>query len=224
MVYSELGSGRPEAHREGMEQFDRLKFNAMMHYVISRCPPEHLGRTKLNKAAFYADMLCYLQFGRPLTRESYVKQQHGPVAYHLQSSLRSLILEGAVSERLVEHYGFSRYEYKSLREPDTSRLSDEEKALIDEVTDFVCLQHSAKSISEFSHTEAWQSARLGEELPYFAATELLSDAEVDEGDRAWADEELARRDRERPEYREVRGKPLRDVCRELLEAKRRVRA
>lgn len=218
MVYSEAGPGQTAAHREAMGQFDRLKFNAVMHYVISRCPPEHLGRTKLNKAAFYADMLSYLQLGRPMTRETYIKQDHGPVAFHLKSTLRELIFDGSISEQLVDHFGFSRYEYTSLREPDMSRISAEEKELIDEVTEFVCMQNTAKSISELSHTEAWRSARPGEELPYFAATELLSDAEVDEGDRAWADEELARREREKPKYREVRGKSLRDVCRELLEA------
>lgn len=221
MVYSD---GRSADHtkrsREEMQQFDRPKFKALIHYVISRCPPESLGRTKLNKAGFYADMLSYLQFGRPMTGETYRKQDHGPVADHLQSSLRELIGEGKMQESLVHHYGFAKYDYRSTVEPDLSRISAEEKALIDEVADFVCLQNTAKSISEFSHTEAWRSARSGEELPYFAASELL-DTEVDEGDVAWAHGELGRLETERPKYRALHGQSLGAVCSELLAASRR---
>ena len=72
MVYSKDGAGGPPRPREAMQQFDRQKFKAMIHYVVSKCPPENLGRTKLNKVGFYADMRAYLQLGRPLTGESYV--------------------------------------------------------------------------------------------------------------------------------------------------------
>lgn len=219
MLYNDSTSG---SSGDAMQQFDRQKFKAMIHYMVSRCPPEATGRTKLNKAGFYADMLTYLQLGRPMTGETYVKQTHGPAAHHLRSSLRELIVEGALEERLVPYFGYSRYEYVSRRAPDISRISADEKAIIDEVTDFVCIQHSARSISEFSHTETWKAARQGEELPYFAATELLLDGDdVDEADRAWADEELQRRATERPKYREVRGESIRTVCRELHEARRR---
>lgn len=221
MVYnsSQFAESDPQLQEE-MHQFDRQKFKALIHYVISRCPPESVGRTKLNKAGFYADMLSYLQLGRPMTGERYVKQSHGPVATHLHSTLRELILEGSLEETLVPYFGFAKYQYNSKRSPDLSRLSTEEKALIDEVADFVCMSNTAKSISEFSHTETWRAAHDGEELPYFAATELV-DAEVDEADFTWADEELRRREIERPQYREVRGVSLRTVCGELLEARRR---
>ncbi len=207
-----------------MEQFDRQKFKAMIHHVISRCPPENVGRTKLNKAGFYTDMLCYLQTGRPMTGETYVKQDHGPVAYHMLSSLRDLIAEGAIEERRVHYHGFSKFEYRAKTPPDLTRLSVDERMLIDDVADFVCLKNTAKSISEISHTEAWRAAATGEELPYFAATELLDDAEVDEDDATWANEEVQTIGRERPKYREVRGKSLRVVCGELHEARRRSRA
>jgi hypothetical protein len=223
MVYSDgTDADRRERPKGVMQQFDRQKFKALIHYMISRCPPESVGRTKLNKAAFYADMLWYLQAGHPMTGETYVKQSHGPVAEHLLSSLRELMAEGALEERLVTHYGFSKYEYIARNGPDLSRLSADERVVVDDVAEFVCLHNTARSISEFSHTEAWRSAKAGEELPYFAATELL-DTEVDEGDVAWATEELQRLGREKPRYREVRGKSTRAVCSELHEAGRRVR-
>jgi hypothetical protein len=223
MVYNDdAGANRRRRPKGAMHQFDRQKFKALIHYVISRCPPERVGRTKLNKAGFLADMLWYLQAGHPMTGETYVKQNHGPVAEHLLSSLRELLAEGALEERLVTHFGFSKFEYIARSGPDLSRFSDDEKAVVDDVAEFVCLRNTARSISEFSHSEAWRSARAGEELPYFAATELL-DAEVDEGDVAWASEELQRLGRERPKYREVRGKSIRAVCSELYEAGRRLR-
>ena len=212
MVYSNDGTGEPPRPQEAMQQFDRQKFKALIHYVVSKCPPEHLGRTKLNKVGFYADMMTYLQLGRPLTGESYVKQPHGPAAKHLLSSLGELLGDGALQEQLVPYYGFSRYQYKSLREPDLTRITPEERAILDDVIQFVCVENTAQSISEHSHTDAWRAAQQGEEIPYFAATELfLEDGDVDERDRAWAEEELATRESEKPEYREVRGKSLRDV-------------
>ncbi len=223
MMYSRSGAGRQRYPKEGMQQFDRQKFKALIHYVISRCPPDSVGRTKLNKTGFYADMLSYLQLGRPMTFETYVKQSHGPTATHLQSCLRELISEGAIEEHLVSYFNFSKFQYVSKYEPDLSRFTAPEKELVDEVSDFVCLHHTARSISEFSHTDAWQSARHGEELPYFAATELLAEGDVEESDIAWADQELSRLDNPRPQYREVRGKSLRSVCSELLEAQSRLR-
>lgn len=218
MVYNRDGAQSPRRPKDDMHQFDRQKFKALIHYVVSRCPPDSVGRTKLNKVGFYADMLSYLQLGRPMTFETYVKQSHGPTAMHLQSCLRELIVEGALEERSVNYFNYSKFQYVSRRGPDVSRFTAPELELVDEVSNFVCLQNTARSISEFSHTDAWQSARHGEELPYFAATELLAEGDVEESDMAWADQELSRLDSPRPQYREVRGKSLRAVCSELLEA------
>ncbi|TAJ39006.1 MAG: DUF4065 domain-containing protein [Reyranella sp.] len=213
----------PSRSTREMHQFDRQKFKALIHYVINRCPPEHVGKTKLNKAGFYADMICYLQLGRPMTGETYARQSHGPVAEHLQSCLRELIAEGDLDEKLVPYFGFSKYEYIARRPPNMSAFSDAEMKLVDEVADFVCLQNSARSISELSHTEAWECAAPGEELPYFAATQLLP-ADVEEDDRAWGAAEMATLAAQKPRYKEVRGKSLRDVCGELSPPPRRRRA
>src|SRR5258707_10432303 len=90
MVYSNSARGRRgKALKQRMQQFDRQKFKTIIHYIVSRCPPDSVGRTKLHKAGFYADMLSYLQLGRPMTGETYLKQQHGPTAFSLQPSLRN---------------------------------------------------------------------------------------------------------------------------------------
>ena len=198
-----------------MEQFDRQKFKAMIHYVIHRCRPDRLGRTKLHKVAFHADVLWYLEAGRPLTGETYVKQPRGPVAYHMTSCIDELVKSGAVQVSTVNYYGYAKYEYTALLPPPAGLFSAAEAKLLDDMTGFVCEQNTAASISELSHTEAWNAAQMGEELPYFAAMELLDGAEVDETDRVWADQEVDRLADQRTERRTVQGPLRRTLSREL---------
>ena len=66
----------------------------------------------------------------------------------------------------------------------------EEIKLVDAAFEHVCLDHTAKSISEETHGIIWEIAQMGEEIPL--ATVFASDVgEVDEDDFAWAKEKLA---------------------------------
>ena len=183
-----------------MYQFDRQKFKAMLHYVCSKCPPEQVGRTKLNKAAFFADMHWYLKTGMPLTGEVYVKQDHGPTARHMLTALRELVDEGTLEERLVTYHGYSKYEYHPRVPVDEAAFNDDQRNVIDDVAEFVCMKNTARSISDFSHNETWRAAAPGEELPYFLATDLL-EAEVDEEDIGWGAEEARRIANTKSRYR-----------------------
>lgn len=203
-----------------MHQFNRQKFKAMLHYICSKCPPDRVGRTKLNKAAFFADMQWYLKSGTPLTGAVYVKQDHGPTAKHMLTALRELVDEGKLEERLVPYHGFAKYEYHPRVPADEGAFDEEQRKVIDGVAEFVCMKNTARSISDFSHNETWRAAAPGEELPYFIATDLL-DAEVDEDDIGWGTEEVKRIADTQPRYRPVHRESLRTVCSELLEAQSR---
>ena len=53
------------------------------------------------------------------------------------------------------------------------RFSETERAVLDEVIDFVCRSNTAKTISDFSHSTPWEIVEFGEELPYHNALHLI---------------------------------------------------
>lgn len=164
-------------------QFDRQKFKAVVHYVAASTRPEELGRVKLHKILYFADMLTYLAFGRPLTGEEYQKQQFGPTARHLGVALKELTADGRLNVSRALFYGFPKDTFESLEQPRSDLLSRDERRLLDDVIDDVCAR-SAREISEISHTAAWELAAIGESLPYFTAY-LMAPAEVTDDDLAW---------------------------------------
>src|SRR6266849_9373459 len=59
-------------------QFDRAKLLDVVHYVCAKVPVPELGRVKLHKNLYFADMLHFAATGRPLTGVEYQKQPFGP--------------------------------------------------------------------------------------------------------------------------------------------------
>lgn len=171
-------------------QFDRQKFKAAVHYVAASTRPEELGRVKLHKILYFADMLHYLAAGRPLTGEEYQKQQFGPTARHLGVALKELAAEGKLDVRRRLFHGFPKDTFDSLEEPRSDVFTQDELKLLADVIDDVCAR-SAREISEISHNAAWELASLGETLPYYTAY-LMAPAEVTDDDVAWGAEEAGR--------------------------------
>jgi hypothetical protein len=171
--------------------FDREKFANVVHYICHKAEnPAVLGSVKLNKVLWYADVIHYMVDGAPITGETYVKRQLGPVPQHMPSVMTRLIDTGRVARGKVDHFGFMKNEFISLREPDISAFTPQEIARIDEAFDHVCLNHTARSISDETHGVIWELAAMGEHMPYstvFASTE----GEIDEADVAWAVKQIA---------------------------------
>ena len=165
---------------------DWKKFIAAIHYVCHKASdPSVLGSVKLNKVLWYSDVVNYMVSGHAITGETYVKRQHGPVPKHVPGAIDELVRSGRIVRGKVDHYGFMKNEYVSLAEPDLSLFSPDEIARIDEAFEHVCLNHTARSVSEETHGVIWALAGMGEEMPYhtvFASTE----GEIDEADLAWA--------------------------------------
>jgi uncharacterized phage-associated protein len=155
-------------------EFDREKFLDAIHFIIDACrrSPELLGKTKLHKCLYYSDMLHFVVSRRPLTGAEYVKAQFGPTARYLEWGLKTLRERGRISIRQEEYFGLGKYAFYSEQEPQSNRLSDEEKALMGEVIAFVC-ERTAREISEISHAAPWQNAKMGERIPYSSAHLLL---------------------------------------------------
>jgi len=173
---------------------DRDKLRALVHYICDRVPnPKQWGATKLNKALFYSDMESFLSLGRPITGETYIKRQFGPVSEHLPSILEELERDRAIAISQATGYGpysgAPRREFFSLRRPDISDFTPEEISIVDQTVDVICNEFTARGISEYSHDVVWEAAEIGEALPYFTA-HARSLGEIDETDVAWARDHL----------------------------------
>jgi Protein of unknown function (DUF4065) len=147
-------------------QFDMAKLHAAILYVCGKCEPSTLGAVKLHKVLYYTDMLHYLSEGRPITGAVYRKRPFGPTCDQLLGALRELSNQNKIEIREVDFFSYKKKEYHLIGESDYSMLNASELAFIDEVVAFVCGENSAKSISEISHSTAWEAAEMGEELPY----------------------------------------------------------
>jgi len=168
------------------------KFKAVIHYVCDKAgsDPSVLGAIKLNKVLWYADAINYKLIGSSITGETYVKRQHGPVPKHILRAVDELVKEQKIGRGRVDHFGFMKNEYIAIKDADKSLFTADEISLIDDAFEHVCLNHTAKSISEETHGIIWKIAEMGEEIPYFTAF-ASSVGEIDEVDVAWSKDQLA---------------------------------
>lgn len=174
--------------RNSNESFERLK--ALIHYVCDKTEdPSALGRVKLNKVPWYADTISFMLHGHSITGERYIKRQFGPVPAKFQPAIRQLEEEQKILQGKATVFNLTRHEFTSLKSADISMFSAEDMEIINSAYEHVCLNHTAKSVSDETHDDIWQLAHIGEEIPLetvFAA-QL---AEVTEDDISWAKQEL----------------------------------
>lgn len=175
---------------EGGIRFDREKFLAAIHHVIDRCSdrPDVLGKTKLHKCLYYADMLHFFVTGQPITGVDYVKAPFGPTARYLDWGLKELKARRLIDWTKEEYFGLGKYRYRSEASACSNLLSSREVGLLDEIVAFVC-EHSAKEISEFSHALPWQNAKMGERIPYGSAYLLVPGTTPTKADMEWASDQ-----------------------------------
>lgn len=168
------------------------KFKALVHYICHKCgDPSILGKTKLNKVLYFSDFATYRQTGEPLTGETYVKAQFGPVPRHIDEALQTLIDDNAIVVREAPVYSHMKKEFIALKGADLTHFTADEIAMVDGMIDVICYGHSAKSISEASHNNAWKLAEIGEEIPYKAVF-AFGFGEVNDEDVSWAMDYIAK--------------------------------
>ena len=166
------------------------KFKELVHYICEKAEdPSCLGAIKLNKVLWYSDIASYLSTGKSITGETYVKRQHGPVPRDIMRALRELDKAGKVIQGKADHFGFMKTEYIAVTKADKNAFTGEEISLIDSAFEHVCLNHTARSVSDETHNVIWELAEMGEQIPYSAAF-AVAVGEVDEEDLSWAKQKL----------------------------------
>ena len=146
--------------------FDRDKFKAWVLYAIWRTSHyESFGATKLNKALWFPEARSFQAYGKPITGETFLRDKYGPRSKHLAEILLELEADSQI-EPFEEHLGnFIVKRHRVLVPAPISTFTKEELGLIDWWIHHIAEDHSASSISRFSHDYAWEIAEIGEELP-----------------------------------------------------------
>jgi Protein of unknown function (DUF4065) len=154
-------------------QFDRNKLKAVVLTALNRCPSERVGAVKLHKILYFFDMLSFIQTGVGAVGATYRKRPFGPTCEPLLGALREMEREGQVVIGHSDYYGYRKTDYRPLVAPDSALLSKAQEDLLSDVIDFVCLEYSASTISEYSHQAPWEAVEFGDVIPYASAYFLL---------------------------------------------------
>lgn len=159
------------------------------HYIIARTKPDELGSTKLNKVLWFADLMHYRRYGRSMTgANSYKKRQFGPVPNYIRAAIRSLKENQKITERWAPTPTHPRNEFVWLEAPDMDEYTSAEVDILHEAIDWICKEHSAKSISDLTHDALWDETEIGQDISIGAASVIPG--EVTEDDMNWAIQEL----------------------------------
>lgn len=169
---------------------DNDKLRALVHYICYNAEPSELGAIKLNKVLWYSDVVAYLRLGKPITEETYIKQEHGPVPKHILPILDAMCADGDLVIRKQPYFNYEKKEYITLTEPDLSVFAPEEVSIVAHMMHEICKNHTAKSISDASHTKVWELADIGDEMPMYMI-HILRKGEINEHDVAWAKQSIA---------------------------------
>ena len=150
-------------------ELDREKLKDAFHYVIARAGGHaRFGAVKLYKVLWFSDSKTYVRRGKPITGEQYIRREHGPVPQHAREILSELESEGRISARKSSK-DYAIWVFKSLRRADINRFTHDEVDTLDYWTKVIDREHTAQSISDETHDDyAWEIAKMGEPLPYFA--------------------------------------------------------
>ncbi len=144
----------------GYRRLDLDRVAALVYELASRC--RDLYWTKLQKAIFFADMICYERYSCSLTGLSYAHATYGPVMDRKDEVRCILVDRGTI--------GFRECGWGEILVPLQSGdlpFNAEETALIDEVSRFVNSFNTATELSDFSHKlNCWDGSVDGEIIEY----------------------------------------------------------
>ncbi|WP_165249620.1 type II TA system antitoxin MqsA family protein [Adlercreutzia sp. ZJ141] len=151
----------------GYRRLDLDRVAALVYELARKC--RDLYWTKLQKALFFADMVCYERSSCSLTGLSYAHATFGPVMDQKDEVRYILVSRGTI--------GFRECGWGEILVPlqlSTQPFNAEEIVLIDEVASFVNSFSSASELSDFSHDlSCWNGSVDGEIIEY-----TLNDGEV----------------------------------------------
>jgi hypothetical protein len=165
-------------------QLSDAKLRELILYIADQSQNDiDFGMTKLNKILFNADFTSYARTGTSVTGTEYQALPKGPCARRLRPVLGRLLKDKEAAIKMVPR-GFTQKRVVALREPDLSKISAEDIALVHEIIDLF-RGMTATKVSTMSHDfPGWQDAEEGQTIPYhtvFRSYRPLTDRERKRG-------------------------------------------
>ena len=147
--------------------YNKEKFKSLLSYVISRCEnKKNVGKTVLCKLLYFSDFDYYEIYEKPITNETYIKFERGPLPKHFLDVTNEMIKNNELELIKEPYHNNYIHRYYLKNAPNLSILSTDELLVINSVIDKLS-DKNAKEISEYSHGDMpWIVAEDQEELDY----------------------------------------------------------
>lgn len=138
-------------------QFDRTKALNALLYVANRLQRKDFH--KIFKIIYFADRQHLADWGRPITGDTYIAMEAGPVPSRLYDMLKIVRGDSYMpdSEGLGRYFQIDNWMYVNpLVDSDLNKLSaNEQEALLEAINKYAMLSYD--EIKEKSHDVAWRS-------------------------------------------------------------------
>ena len=126
----------------------------------------NVGRVKLNKLLYFADFDHFEKYGTPITGDTYVNNNLGPVPMLVLEVLARMEHEKKVKVVQEQVFDYVRYSLQPLVPADVSVFGPTEMEILCYTVE-KWGPHTAKELVIASHGEApWIATRKGEKIPY----------------------------------------------------------
>lgn len=144
--------------------YDRDRLKHLFHYVIWAAGARAgFGATKLYKVAWFADARRYVLTGQSITGAPYMREKHGPIPRE-----GIVVRNELAKERAIEQWRGTGGEwvFKAITPPMPNVFDRDELKEINYWIKEIDKNHTATSVSDFSHDYGWEIARMHEPLPF----------------------------------------------------------
>ena len=154
---------------------NQLRTGDLAQFIIGSTSPGELGKTKLFKTMWWADVLHYRRYGETVSGLSaYVRMPKGPVPKNIYPILRDLKAAGKILERQVNLGEAVRHEFIAIAPADPDRFTSREIQSIYRAIDLVRPLTAAQA-SDMTYGPVWCVLGDGEDMPVRAAAVVPGD-------------------------------------------------
>lgn len=155
--------------RISVPQKNLRKFKEVLLYVLGRVGGKpHVGETVIYKLLYFIDFDYYEKYEEQLIGATYVRNKYGPTPVEFGKVVERMEQDSDLVRVKSKHFQYQQRKYLPLREPDTSVLSGQELALIEEVLARLG-DMNASQISAWSHGDLpWRATEPGCAIEYEA--------------------------------------------------------
>lgn len=150
------------------ERDERLK--ELILYIAKESEGDpNFGATKLNKLLFFADFLAYLNLGKPITGQEYMRIDHGPVPRRMKPVCTQLLEQGHIAIREETLGEFERKRTMALRQPNLKPFTGEEISIVETVLRKYEWMNATQISNESHAFHGWKLAGHKDHIPYWSA-------------------------------------------------------